>query len=229
MRSFGKTVLAAALIAGSAAVASVATPVARADYAVLRSGVRLHVTGYEREGDRVRLTVAGGTIDVSADELVSVEPEDIFAALPVLPAPDVPFGKLIRAAAEKNGLDENLITHVIAAESNFNPKAVSRKQALGLMQLLPKTAALYSVGNAFDPEQNIEAGAHYLKDLLSRYRGNMTLALAAYNAGPEMVDRYRGIPPFAETRNYVKQITGKLAQDSQTPVRDAVPFPETRP
>jgi soluble lytic murein transglycosylase-like protein len=202
------------------AAAAMLAPAARADYAVLRSGVRLHVTGLERDGDRVRLTVAGGSIEIAADDLVSVEPEDVFLSPPAVAALDAPFEKLIRAAAARNGMDEKLITHVIAAESNFDPKAVSHKQALGLMQLLPATAARYSVANAFDPAQNIEAGTHYLKDLLAKYRGNLTLALAAYNAGPDMVDRYGGVPPFPETVNYVRNITSKLAADAQAPLHN---------
>lgn len=197
------------LVAVSALLA--AAP-ARADYAVLRSGGRLHVSGYAVEGERVRLTVAGGSILVGADDLISVEPEDVF---PVPPPSDVDFGvryaKLIHAAAQKHGVEEKLIASVIAAESNFDPKAISRKNALGLMQLLPQTAVRYAVTNIFDPEQNIDAGTHYLKDLLERYHGNLGFALAAYNAGPEMVDRYSGVPPFAETRNYVRQITSALA------------------
>jgi soluble lytic murein transglycosylase-like protein len=188
-----------------------AAPAARADYAVLRSGVRLHITGYERTGDSVRLTMPGGSVNVPADELVSVEPEDQFASLAPAPLADGPYGNLIRAAALKHGLDEKLITGVIAVESNFNPRAVSRKRAQGLMQLIPQTAARYSVANIFDPAQNIEAGTHYLKDLLGKYRGNLSLALAAYNAGPEMVERYGGIPPFPETQKYVRQITARLA------------------
>jgi soluble lytic murein transglycosylase-like protein len=191
--------------------AGLLAPAARADNAVLRSGARLHVTGYEQVGDRVRLTVAGGTVEITASELIDVEPEDLFPAPPPANADfGARYANLIHVAAQKHGVDEKLIAGVIAAESNFDPKAVSRKRALGLMQLLPKTAAQYAVTNVFDPGQNIDAGTHYLKDLLARYRGNLRLALAAYNAGPETVDRYGGIPPFAETRNYVRQITTSL-------------------
>jgi Transglycosylase SLT domain len=190
----------------------VLAPAARADYAVLRSGARLHITGYEREGEQVRLTVDGGTVNVAAADLVAVEPEEHFLSLPPVPVTPGPFSGLIHAAAERHGVDEGLIRQVIAVESNFNPRAVSRKRALGLMQLLPQTAALYSVGNIFDPAQNIDAGTHYLKDLLARYQGNLTLALAAYNAGPEMVARYGGIPPFPETQKYVRQITATMAR-----------------
>jgi soluble lytic murein transglycosylase-like protein len=187
---------------------------ARADYAVLKTGVRLHITGYEQSGDQIRLTVTGGTVNVAAAEVLSIEPEDQFTALPpAFTAAKGPYGNLIRAAAEKHGVDEHLITHVIAAESNFNPRATSRKQALGLMQLLPSTAAKFSVTNIFDPAENIDAGTHYLKTLLARYSGNVSLALAAYNAGPEAVTRFGGIPPFPETQRYVQTITTKLAQD----------------
>jgi len=188
-----------------------AAPTVQADYAVLRSGVRLHITGYERTGDHIRLSMTGGSVDVQAEELVSIEPEDQFIAQPPAPPTVGPYGNLIRAAALKHGLDENLITGMIAVESNFNPRAVSRKQAQGLMQLIPQTAARYSVANIFDPAQNIDAGTHYLKDLLEKYRGNLSLALAAYNAGPEMVERYGGIPPFPETQKYVRLITARLA------------------
>jgi soluble lytic murein transglycosylase-like protein len=202
------------IVLAALAAATIGAPAARADYAVLRSGVRLHITGYEDAGDRVRLTVQGGAVDVAATDLVSVEPEDTFQALPTAIPTAGPYGDLIRAAAKKHGVDEKLITRLIAAESNFNPKAVSRKQALGLMQLLPKTAAQYSVENVFDPAQNIEGGTRYLKDLLEKYRGNVALALAAYNAGPDMVERYGGVPPFAETRDYVKRITSEIAKAS---------------
>jgi len=203
------------------AAAAIGAPAARADYAVLRSGLRLHITGYETAGDRVRLTVQGGAVEVAATDLLSVEPEEAFQPLPhSAPSAAGPYSELIRAAALKHGLDEMLVARLIAAESNFNPKAVSRKQALGLMQLLPKTAAQYSVANVFDPAQNIEGGTHYLKDLLEKYRGNLAFALAAYNAGPDMVERYGGIPPFPETQNYVKRITAELAKAaSSLPVK----------
>jgi transglycosylase-like protein with SLT domain len=196
-----------------ATLATFAAPAARADYAVLRSGLRLHITGFETAGDRVRLTVDGGLVDVPADSILSVERDDLFRENPPDPPPIGPFGILIRAAAEKHGVDEKLITHVIAVESNFNPRATSRKQAQGLMQLLPRTAARFSVGNVFDPAQNIDAGTRYLKELLDRFRGNLLLALAAYNAGPEIVERYRGVPPFPETQKYVRQILTRLAQE----------------
>jgi Transglycosylase SLT domain len=189
-------------------------PAARADYAVLRSGARLHVTSYQVDGNQVRLTVAGGTVEISSSELIDIEPEDQF---PAPPAVGVDFGvryaAFIRASAQKHGVDEKLIARVIEAESNYDAKAVSRRNALGLMQLLPSTAAHYAVTNIFDPAQNIDAGTHYLKDLLEKYRGNVKFALAAYNAGPEVVDRYGGVPPFAETQHYVRSITAKLAAD----------------
>lgn len=201
-----------------AAAGAVAAPAARADYAVLKSGLRLHITGYERAGDIIRLTVSGGEVTIAASDLVGIEPEDNFAALPAAKsAPQVPFGSLIHEAAAKHGVDENLLARVIKEESNFDPKAVSRKQARGLMQLMPQTAAQLEVKNALDPAQNIDAGARYLRELLDRYAGNLALALAAYNAGPEMVARYGGIPPFPETQRYVRRITTELT----TQINDA--------
>ena len=100
------------------------------------------------------------------------------------------------------------------AESNFNPPAVSNKNAQGFMQLMPSTATMLSVRNTFDPAQSIEAGAHYLRQLLDRFQGNVALALAAYNAGPQRVTQYNGVPPYRETQNYIKRVTKGLSADS---------------
>ena len=117
------------------------------------------------------------------------------------------YTKLIDHAAQRAALQPALLRAIIAVESAFNPKAVSRAGAQGLMQLHPKTARRYGVGDAFDPEQNVRAGARYLSDLLHRYDNNLELALAAYNAGEDAVDRYgRQIPPYRETREYVPAV-----------------------
>ena len=187
---------------------------ARAEYAVLKSGQRLHITGYKRLGATVRLQVAGGSIEVLAEEIVVIEPEDYFPA-PVKERLDVPFEELIRAAAEKHGVEAQLIASVIAVESNFNPRAVSRKLAQGLMQLMPETAARFAVTNMFDPAQNIEAGTRYLKELLERYGQDLRLALAAYNAGPERVEQYQGVPPYRETRSYVRKVTQAVERNKR--------------
>jgi soluble lytic murein transglycosylase-like protein len=184
---------------------------ARADYAVLRTGERLHVTSYERDGDSIRLMIAGGILEMPADSVVSFEPEDIFPPNAPASAAAGSLADIIHAAATRHGVDEKLITSVIAAESNFNPKAVSRKQARGLMQLLPSTAAHFAVTDIFDPAQNIEAGTHYLKQLLQQYRGNVAFALAAYNAGPDVVTKFGGVPPIAETRAYVRRVTERYS------------------
>jgi soluble lytic murein transglycosylase-like protein len=112
---------------------------------------------------------------------------------------------LARAGASHN-IDADLLASLVHAESNFNPRAVSRAGAQGLMQLMPATASDLGVANSFAPEQNIGGGTAYLDQMLSRYHDNIALALAAYNAGPSAVDRYRGIPPYAETRAYVARV-----------------------
>lgn len=114
--------------------------------------------------------------------------------------------KLVREAAERHRMDPALVRAVIATESNWNAGAVSRRGAVGLMQLIPTTAAQYGVNDLFSPQQNVDAGVRYLKRLLERYNGNLDLALAAYNAGEGAVDRAHGIPAFRETRNYVQKV-----------------------
>lgn len=182
---------------------------AKADYAVLRSGQRLHIAGWQSLGDKVRLDMKGGSVTIDAAELARIEPEDVFGESAKTEL-DVPYADQIQNAAQTYRLDPALVASVIAVESNFNSRAVSRKSALGLMQLLPGTAAQMAVRNAFDPAQNIDGGTRYLKQLLDRYGQNLTLALAAYNAGPQRVDFYRGIPPFAETHSYIDKVLANL-------------------
>lgn len=114
--------------------------------------------------------------------------------------------KLVREAAERHHVDPALVRAVIETESNWNPGAVSRKGARGLMQLIPTTAQRFGVNDVFNPQQNVDAGVRYLSSLLERYNGNLDLALAAYNAGEGAVDRAHGIPAFRETRNYVQRV-----------------------
>jgi soluble lytic murein transglycosylase-like protein len=114
--------------------------------------------------------------------------------------------KLVREAAERHQVDPALVRAVIETESNWNPSAISRKGALGLMQLIPTTAQRFGANDAFSPKQNVEAGVSYLKTLLERYNGNLDLALAAYNAGEGAVDRAHGVPSYRETRNYVQRV-----------------------
>ena len=114
--------------------------------------------------------------------------------------------KLVREAAERHHVDPALIRAVIETESNWNAGAMSRKGAVGLMQLIPTTAQRFGATDAFNPKQNVEAGVRYLRTLLERYSGNLDLALAAYNAGEGAVDRAHGVPSFRETRNYVQRV-----------------------
>ena len=189
-------------------------PSARADYVVLQTGLRIHVTSYERVGDTLRLTMTGGTMEIPADALLRIDPEDTFQPVKVKLL-DVPYANLIAASARAHGVAPELVASVIAVESNFNPNAVSWRSACGLMQLLPQTASRFGVTNVFDPEQNIEAGTKYLKELLVHYNGDLALSLAAYNAGPDRVEHYRSVPPYRETRDYVRRVTEKYRQTAR--------------
>jgi soluble lytic murein transglycosylase len=116
------------------------------------------------------------------------------------------FDQLIRESCERYGVEFALVKAVIKAESAFDPLALSRAGARGLMQLMPDTAALHQVTHVHDPRDNIDGGVRHLRLLLDRFRGNLTLTLAAYNAGPETVARYNGVPPYEETQEYVQRV-----------------------
>jgi soluble lytic murein transglycosylase-like protein len=173
---------------------------------VLRGGQRLHITSYERRGDKAELRVDGGVVEVDSTDILAIEPEEIFATRPH-PTGKPPYTELVQAAAQRHGVDPDLVSSVMAMESNFNPRAISRREARGLMQLLPETATRLGVTDIFDPRQNIDAGTRYLRELLDRYHYDLVLTLAAYNAGPDRVAQYRGVPPFVETVSYVRKVS----------------------
>ena len=185
---------------------------ARADYFVLRSGARLNVTAYQLLGERYRIQINGGSAEIAAADVIAIEPEEIFIPAPRMPLIQAPYGDMIQSAAKKYSVDADLIFSVIAAESNFNPRAISRRGARGLMQLLPTTGTRFGVKDIFDPAQNIDAGTQYLRDLMARYQGDLVLTLAAYNAGPGAVQRYGHVPPYNETISYVRAIRKTYAQ-----------------
>ena len=192
-------------------------PALRAEYIVMRSGQRLAVSSYQVVGDKYHVQIAGGFADIAAEDVVSIEPEEVFTPVPKQPEVKPPFRALVEAAAARFQMDADLIWSVIAVESNFDPRAVSRKNARGLMQLLPETAARLGVVNIFDPQENIEAGTRYLHDLLQRYSGDLALALAAYNAGPEKVQQYGRVPPIAETVSYVRRVKQNYEKSKTNP------------
>jgi soluble lytic murein transglycosylase-like protein len=132
-------------------------------------------------------------------------------------SPGGPFDAFIEEAAALYGVSSDLVRAVIQTESGFDPRAVSGVGAKGLMQLMPRTARALGVKDPFDPRQNIFGGVKYLSTLLEKYNGNVALALASYNAGPGNVRKHGGIPPFRETRGYVKKITGLLAEAAPSP------------
>jgi soluble lytic murein transglycosylase-like protein len=178
----------------------------RAEWVVFRSGQRLAVTAYERRGEVYRFQVAGGFAEIAASEVLSIEPTEVFPPTPEIGNAGVPYREFIQQAAQRYGVDADLITSVISVESNFDPHAVSRRNARGLMQLLPETAERLGVKNIFDPRENIDGGTRYLLELLQRYGNDLVLALAAYNAGPDRVQHFGRVPPYRETQTYVRRV-----------------------
>lgn len=147
------------------------------------------------------------TESASADNPSPKSFREVTDGVPALPTD---YSGHIENISRKYGIHPDLIWAVIKAESNFNPLAISPKGAQGLMQLMPATARSQGVNNPFDPYQNIEAGARHLRNLLSHYKGDLTLALAAYNAGKEKVRHHGGVPPYRETRDYIQRVSKYL-------------------
>lgn len=184
---------------------------ARAEIALLANGSTLKVEAHRAEGERAVLVLrGGGEVELPLEQLVGLVPDEVVEE--VGPGGDV--RALAEAAAQRHGLDPALVMAVVQVESGFRPDAVSPKGARGLMQLMPATAARLGVVDVLDPEQNLDGGARHLGFLLTRYGGDLKRALAAYNAGEGAVERHRGVPPYDETRAYVKSVLRRYRSGS---------------
>jgi soluble lytic murein transglycosylase-like protein len=199
-------------------------PTLAGEYAVLTNGFRLHADSHRRDGDAILLESNGGAIRMPAGDIVRFEAEDappVVTAAPApvpppTPTPPPPDGrKLVTLAADAAALPRALVQSIAHAESAYRSDAVSSKGAVGLMQLMPGTAALLKVDRQ-DPAQNAWAGAVYLRSLLERYNGSVSRAVAAYNAGPGAVDKYHGVPPYSETRAYVRRVLAEYEKSTKT-------------
>jgi soluble lytic murein transglycosylase-like protein len=209
-----------------AMLALASLPASAAEMTVLRNGFSIHDQRHEARDNMTRLYLTEkpvSYVDVPTADIVGFEEEEATPLPPAsAPAPAPSLGAVVSAASTHNKIDPDLIYSVIRAESGFNPSAVSPKGALGLMQLMPQTAARLGVQNAMDPTANVEGGTRYLRDLLALYHNDLIKALAAYNAGPERVEQYHGVPPYPETVDYVGRVIRdfnrtKLAQQSGQP------------
>jgi hypothetical protein len=232
-------------LAALAIIAVPCRPVRAAEHITLRNGQEFDCARQEPVGDHVRLyllspgqaaTGDANYVEISASSVPRVEivPDppspapaplaspNSASATPLTPAQ---MQQMLARAGAMHNIDADLLASVVQAESNGNTRAVSRTGARGLMQLMPATASELGVSNSFAPEQNIGGGTAYLDQLLTRYHDDIPLAVAAYNAGPAAVDRYHGIPPYAETRAYVARVVREfnrrkraaLAAQSSTP------------
>jgi soluble lytic murein transglycosylase-like protein len=211
--------------ASAVALVATATP-ASAEIVFLSSGRTLSVKDHRIDGDSIVLTLrSGGQVTcardliekIEADEVPYPEPEVVQpAAPPAPPAPTdppadrslldgTPYGEIIASLSEAHGVNPMLVSALIQVESNFRPRARSSRGAMGLMQLMPSTVREYNVANPFEPKSNIEGGIRHLKSLIDQF-GVVDMALAAYNAGEGAVRKFKGIPPYRETRDYVARI-----------------------
>jgi soluble lytic murein transglycosylase-like protein len=182
---------------------------ARAEIALLANGTTMKVEVLRSDGATVYLTLkGGGEVGVPAPLLVGLVPDEVLEE--VAPgAGGVEIRALAETAARRHGLDPDLVMAVAQAESGLQPTAVSRKGAQGLMQLMPATAASLGVSDPFDPAQNLDGGARHLGSLLQRYDGDLKRALAAYNAGEGAVAKHGGVPPYPETRSYLRTVLAR--------------------
>jgi len=197
----------------SAAVLILAALSCASDYAVMRNGFALKHERREVIGEITRLYLNTETtssfVDVPTADIERFEKDEVVIAPEVpkpVPPPALTIDQSISQAGEKHHIDPDFITSVVRAESGFHPRAVSSKGARGLMQLMPQTAAGLGVKDAFDTNENVQAGTQYLRQLLEKFDYDAVKALAAYNAGPNRVTQYHGVPPYSETRGYVNRI-----------------------
>jgi len=218
-----------------------------AEEVTLRNGFTLRCDHHALVDGRMRLYLSAGGdsyIEFVPDEIAAFEklPDTPAAATPADPQASQRSAELTPAdlreilahAGTEHNLDVDLLASVVKAESNGNARALSHADAQGLMQLMPGTAANLGVDDSFQPEQNVRGGSTYLDALLTRYHDNLTLALAAYNAGPEAVDKYHGIPPYRETRAYVARVIHEfnrrvLAREAVAKRATAAPLAQPAP
>ena len=220
-------------------------PYARAiEHVTLKNGFELDCVRREPVGDKVRLYFAGQStssaddsnyLEVAANSIVRIDkvpdvPPPVSTVKTPSPVPAMTatreamtptkeeMHEMLAHAGEAHNIDEDLLASVVRAESGGQIHAVSRTGARGLMQLMPATATAMGVDDSFKPEQNIAGGTAYLDALLTRYNDNVALALAAYNAGPGAVDKYHGIPPYRETREYVARVIREFNRRKHTPL-----------
>lgn len=232
----GAHIAALAVLSATAAFSQTSAPAASAPppstasantpQAAIQASVQKQKTSVQAQAASVRQALKTPDKPLTADEFIAPmegSADDFISPLvppppprtpncPPLPASDV--DTLVNAAAQKHSLKPALVRAVMKQESGFLPCAVSVKGAQGLMQLMPDTAAQFQVSDPFDPKQNVHAGAAYLKQLLDKYKGDLSLALGAYNAGANSVDASGGIPNIEETKNYVASILADLGQSS---------------
>jgi soluble lytic murein transglycosylase-like protein len=204
------------ILPAAAVLLALAGPVG-AEIALLGNGQTLKVSARQADGETLTLVLkGGGEVTVAAADVRGFVPDEVLDE--VVPAADgSDLRSLATAAALRHGLDPDLVLAVIAVESGFQPAALSPKGAQGLMQLMPATARSLGVTDALDPAQNLDGGARYLKQMVAEQGGDLTRALAAYNAGPGAVKRHGGVPPYRETRHYVKRVLRRYTRPAPAP------------